>query len=179
MAARGATGLLPQHAALISASAISAAVAAARGYRSVAKKAELGDLGFAESQRQVPTLLTPIWTVHGEIGTYQHRPDQPRVRSGKPVKYETMAGSRMVLDVPPIVRAKLGNPKVPLFVTEGVRKADAAVSHGLSCVGLLGVWNWRGANADRRNGALADWESIPPNEPQAYIPFASHTMTRR
>ena len=43
-------GLLPQHVALLRASAISDAVAAARGYRSVTVKAELTRLGFSERQ---------------------------------------------------------------------------------------------------------------------------------
>jgi hypothetical protein len=37
----------------------------------------------------------------------------------------------MVLDVHPETRDKLGDPSVPLFVTEGIRKGDALVSHGL------------------------------------------------
>jgi uncharacterized protein DUF3854 len=176
--AKTPTGLLPQHAALISASAISAEVAAARGYRSVAKKAELGDLGFVESQRQVPTLLVPIWTVNGEIGSYQHRPDQPRIREGKPVKYETLAGSRMVLDIPPMIHLKLGDPRIPLFLTEGVRKADAAVSRGLCCLALLGVWNWRGTNEYGGKVALADWESIALNGRHLYIAFDSDVMLK-
>ncbi len=36
-----------------------------------------------------------------------------------------------------------------LFITEGARKADAAVSKSLCCVDLLGVWNWRRRSDDR------------------------------
>ena len=59
---------------------------------------------------------------------------------------ETPAKSRMALDVPPTVRHLLGDPNVPLFITEGVKKADALASRGLCAVALLGVWNFRGVN---------------------------------
>ena len=121
--------LLPQHARLLEESGIDPAVARKRGYRSVTTKAELERLGFGRSQRGVPALLVPVWDVWGEVATYQTRPDMPRVgRDGRTVKYETPAGTRMVVDVPPRARQWLGDPGLPLFVIEGARKADAAVS---------------------------------------------------
>ena len=54
-----ATGLLPQHAALIAASAISPEVASARGYRSATSETELADLGFSKAQR-LPGLVFPV-----------------------------------------------------------------------------------------------------------------------
>jgi hypothetical protein len=71
--------LLPQHCELIEGSAISPEVAAERGYRSAQKKVELRSLGFAEKQCLVPAMLVPEWTVHGQNGTNQIRPDQPRI----------------------------------------------------------------------------------------------------
>ena len=122
--------MLTQHQALIAASGISDTVAYARGYRSVEKKSELRALGFSEKQCRVPALLLPIHTVNGEIGTYQIRPDEPRIRDGRPVKYETPHGTRMILDVPPSVLSQLQDPAYPLYITEGVRKADAAAGAG-------------------------------------------------
>jgi len=115
--------LLTQHASLIAASGIAPDVAEARGYRSVTLKNELARLGFSQSQRLVPTLLIPVHTVHGNVGTYQHRPDTPRIVKGKSLKYETPSGSRMVLDVPPAARQWLvsatGRRTVPqVFVGE-------------------------------------------------------------
>ena len=43
----------------------------------------------------------------------------------------------------------------PLF-----RKADAAVSIGLCCIAVLGVWNWRGTSDWGGKTALPDWEMI-------------------
>jgi putative DNA primase/helicase len=178
-AALSAPRLAPQHAALLERSAITPEVVAARGYRTVTIATELRRLGFSGAQARVPALLVPVWTVHGEIGLYQNRPDSPRVRDGKPLKYETPCGARMVLDVPPAAHAALGNPKLPLFVTEGVRKADAAVSVGLCCVALLGVWNWRGSNAHGGKVALPDWESVALNGRAVYIVFDSDIAEKR
>jgi len=36
--------------------------------------------------------------------------------------------------------------RLPLFITEGIPKGDAAVTIGLCCIALLGVWNFRGTN---------------------------------
>ncbi len=165
--------LLPQHSRLMEASAILATVAEARGYRSVHTKAELRRLGFGENQARVPALLIPIWNVRGEIVLYQIRPDEPRIIKGKPIKYETPFGARMVLDVPPPARQWMGDPSHPLFITEGIRKADAAVSKGLACIALLGVWSWRGSNEFGGKAALADWESIALNGRPIYISFDS------
>src|SRR4051794_3009167 len=98
--------LLLRHGRRILNSAISKPVARTRGYRSVTTKAELKRLGFATSQCLVPGLLIPIWNVSGEIATYQWRPDQPRFKNGRPIKYESPYGTTMVLDVHPQVRSQ-------------------------------------------------------------------------
>lgn len=168
--------LLPQHKKLMADSGISPEVADARGYRSVFTKAELRRLGFGEQQCK-PGLLIPIWGVTGAIASYQLRPDTPRIgRRGKPLKYETPRGSRMVLDAHPLIRAQLGDPRVPLIVTEGVRKADSAVSRGLCCISLLGVWSWRGSNEFGGKTALSDWDQIALNGRTVYICFDSDVM---
>nr|MDP9473208.1 DUF3854 domain-containing protein [Chloroflexota bacterium] len=87
-----------------------------------------------------------------------------------------------VLDVPPAARARLGDPATPLFITEGARKADAAVSAGLCCVALLGVWNWRGTNEDGGATALPDWEYVALKGRcggrVVYLAFDSDVMTK-
>ena len=165
--------LLPQHQQLIDESGISAEVALARGYFSAKTKTELADLGFSRSQCAVPALVVPIWNVHGEIANYLVRPDQPRVKDGRTLKYEMPAGSRMVLDVPPTIRDTLGAPSAPLLITEGARKADAAVSAGLSCVSLIGTWAWRGTNEQGGKALLPDFEAVAMNEREIYVGFDS------
>lgn len=161
-------------------SAITPQVANARGYRSVTKKAELGRFGFSDYQRRTPTLLLPVWNVYGEIATYQIRPDDPRIgRDGEAVKYESPGGARMVLDVPPAIREMLKDPSKPLYITEGLRKADAAVSIGLCCVAVLGVYGWRGTNEQGGRAALPCWESIPLAGRMVYLAFDSDITQKR
>jgi hypothetical protein len=171
--------LSPDHLRLLlEESGISSQVVRERGYRTVETKAELKRLGFADSQCNPPGLLVPIYSPIGEIVNYQFRPDQPRITDGKPAKYETPRGSRMTLDVHPFAREKLGDPSVPLFVTEGVKKGDALVSRDLCAICLLGVWNWRGTNEHGGKVALPEWEMIAYDDKQVYIVFDSDVMLK-
>ena len=164
--------------ALEQGSAISPEVIAARGYRTITARTELRRLGFSEAQSRVPALLLPVWGVQAEVVLYQSRPDAPRIRDGKPVKYATPVGAHMALDMPPLVRAKLTNPQVPLFITEGVKKADALASQGCCAVALLGVWNWRGTNEQGGKLALPDWDLIALNGRLVYLCFDSDVMLK-
>jgi hypothetical protein len=159
-------------------SSITPEVIEGRGYRTVKTKAELETLGFGRAQRKVPGLLFPIYGPGGEISLYQFRPDEPRIKNGRPVRYETPGGSRMALDVHPFAREKLGDPSVPLFVTEGIKKGDALVSRGLCAIALIGVWNWRGTNEYGGKTALPEWEYIALNDREVYIVFDSDVMLK-
>ncbi len=179
------TALLPQHEAMLAASAVCADIAAERGYQSITSKAELKRLGFAEQQCGVPTLLVPIHGVYGGIALYHHRPDQPRISAatGKPVKYEFPRGSKMALDVHPRIRSAVRDPSSPLFITEGVKKADAAISAGLCCIAVIGTWNWRGTNEWGGKTVLPDWDGIAFKDTndsprQAYICYDSDVMLK-
>jgi hypothetical protein len=177
------TDLSPDHARLLLDSAVAPHIAAARLYSTVIRASGLERLGFGRSQRNTPAILIPIWNVHGDRATYQARPDTPRVKDGKPLKYETPSGARMALDVPPAGRRDLGDPTIPLFITEGVRKADAAASIGLCCIGVLGVWNWRATNEWGGKTALPDWEMIAFKDANdagraVYIAFDSDATTK-
>jgi hypothetical protein len=135
-------------------------------------------LGFGRAQRNPPGLLLPIHGPAGGIASYQFRPDEPRIKDSKPVKYETPVGSRMVLDVHPFCREKLGDPSIPLFVTEGIKKGDALLSRGLCAVALIGVWNWRGKNGLGGKTALSEWDYVALNGRRVYIVFDSDVMLK-
>jgi hypothetical protein len=168
------------HADILRESAISPEVARERGYVSVDTKRRLEGPGFGAYQRRTPGLLIPVHNVTGSVALYQYKPDAPRVtRKGTTVKYETPGGSRMVLDVPPRERARIGDPHVPLWITEGIKKADSAVSAGLCCVAQLGVTAFRGTNEHGGKVALADWESVALNGRLVYIAFDSDVMLKR
>jgi hypothetical protein len=167
-----------EHQRMLQGSGISLEVVKTRRYRSVETKSELRRLGFADAQCNTPGMLVPIYSPAGEVVNYQFRPDRPRIRDGKPVKYETPRGSQMSLDVHPFAREKLGDPSVPLWITEGVKKGDALASRGLCVVALLGVWSWRGTNEQGGKTALPEWEHIALNDRKVYIVFDSDVMLK-
>ena len=171
---------LAHHAELLARSAIADDVAAERGYWSATEPRQLERWFSSPAQRRlVPALVIPTFDTRGEVAFCQLRPDAPRVVDGKTRKYEIPRGARMVVDVPPRVRPVLGNPNVPLVITEGARKADAAVSVGLHAVDLVGVWTWRGRNDDGGLTALPDFEQIAFNGRVIYLAFDSDAMAKR
>ena len=173
------TALLDHHAQLLHASGISDAVAHERGYWSATSRKQLERL-FGETQRGlVPALVIPTFDVRGEVCFSQLRPDDPRTVKGRIRKYEMPYGARMAVDVPPAVRGVLGDPKVPLVVTEGARKADSAVSAGLCAIDLVGVWTWRGRNEHDGLTALPDFEYIALKDREVFLGFDSDAMTKR
>lgn len=172
------SALFPQHADKLAASAIDPAVAAERGYVSADTRAQLERYGFGPAQRRPPALIIPLHGVTGALVGHQLRPDEPRMVGGRTAKYETKLGQPMVLDVPPRVQPHLGDPARPLVFTEGPLKADAAVSAGLDCVALLGVWSWRGTNGDGGKTALPDFEYVALNDRQVYVAFDSDAMLK-
>ena len=150
----------PEHLTMLQNSAINEDVIRSRGYRTIANVQDLKELGFSPSQFRVPGLLLPLHTTDGKIGLYVYRPDNPRVFEDKKkgrnpdgtypnkvIKYEIPKGAGIRLDCPPICRLQLGDPSVPLWITEGQKKADALASKGLCAIALLGVWNFKGKNA--------------------------------
>jgi hypothetical protein len=171
-------GVFRNHADMLRSSAIAEDVAAERGYLSVDTKRRLDWAGFKHYQQRPPGLLIPVHDTSGAVALWQYRPDRPRESGqGKLVKYETPGGSRMTLDVPPRVRPQLGDPKVPLWITEGIKKADAAVTAGLCCVALLGVWNWKGTNTLGGKTALPAWHDVALNGRRVYVAYDSDVMT--
>jgi hypothetical protein len=136
-------------------------------------KGQLESLGFDPPQRRVPAMVIPIRDVRGDIATHQIRPDEPRTLRGKVLKYETVRGSKLALDVPPGARPSLEDAQIPLIVTEGPLKADSAVGKGLCCVALLGVWGFK------QPGVLAAWDHIPLKGREIVLVFDSDATTKR
>ncbi len=171
--------LLPQHHSQLLDSGISLEVAAERGYHSVTTKVGISALGFATSQQLPPALVIPLWSVDKEIALNQLRPDDPRHSAeGRVVKYETPKKAGLRLDIHPRMQGFLGDPERPLFITEGVKKVDAATTADLCCIGLLGVSGWRGRNQDDGITALADWEHVHLKGRLIYVVFDSDVMTK-
>ena len=134
---------------------------------------------FADWQHR-PGLVFPIRDTTGTIAAWQLKADGPRLsRKGKPIKYDTAIGSQQCIDVPIRSRPYLGDPAVPLWVTEGAKKCDSALSHGVRCiVGLQGVYGWRGTNEHGGKTALPDWEDIALNGRDVVLAFDSDVMSK-
>jgi hypothetical protein len=62
------------------------------------------------------------------------------------------------------------DPSIPLLITEGTRKADAAVSIGICAISLMGVSAWH------RNPS---WNDIPIKTRTVYIAFDSDALQKR
>ncbi len=172
------TELLPHDAELLAASAISKEVIAERGYYTAVRKSQLEGLGFKRGQCVVPALVIPIRDSKGQLVTYQTRPHWPRIddRTGRPVKYETPATVPPALDVPARVAEQLRSPAAPLWITEGARKADSAVSAGMVCISVPGVWSWvKRLNGDART-VLPDLVRVGFHERKVILAFDSDVM---
>ena len=171
-------------------SGISEEVIAARGYRTVTDEKELIPLGFSNAQRRAPGLLIPGYGPDGGNSFYTFRPDFARIienrRKRGPdgeykqrvIKYETPAGSSLRLDCPPACLAQIKDSNSPLWITEGVKKADALASRGLCAVSLYGVFGFKGKNEFGGVTWLADWDYVALKGRDARIVFDSDVMQK-
>ena len=156
--------LSDDHLAILAKSGITPEYAALRGYETITDCRRLAKLKIVKAARdRVPGLLVPLLDIRGSTRGYQYRPDQPRLREGKFVKYETPWKQANGLDIPPGVGPMLADPTVPLWITEGAKKADCGALHGLCIVDLPGVWSFIHTNASGGKTAIPDWYDIALN----------------
>ena len=178
--------LAPHHRDALRRSAISDDVIDARGYTTLmrtdtdlAPRERLRRAGFPKQLWDVPQrfpgLYIPLYGPNGQLASCQYRPDSPRMNDqGKPRKYEAPSGRPSVLDVHPRNYAKLADPTVPLWITEGVKKGDALTTAGQCAISLSGVYNWRS-----RHGTLGDWEEVYLRGRTVCVCFDSDARTNR
>src|SRR5262249_54509733 len=133
-----------------------------------------------------PGLLIPMYRATGELVSAQFKPRSPATdRKGRTMKYASAKGRPAVVDVHPRWSRDLGGDdpglvpyirdvNTPLYITEGVKKADSLTSRGWCTVALQGVYNWRSTY-----GSLGDWEDIPLRGRRVIIVFDSDALTNR
>ena len=157
--------LLPHHLDHLINSAISIEFIRQRGYQTIEDRKHLEAIGFKKQQCRVPGILIPIYGVNGDgIVSYQFRPDSPRLNNrGKPIKYETPAGTINRIDCPLSCHEKLADPSEILYITEGLKKADAIASQGVCVVAITGVWNWKAKNRFGGTTISPDFDHIALN----------------
>lgn len=167
--------LLQHHLEHLKASGISNEVIHERGYRSVLGKTPLKEAGFSTRQQRPPGILIPLHGVDGSLLPPQYKPDYPRkdAKRERPIKYENSLGSSIRLDIPPRCQGQLGDPIIPIWFTEGGKKADALATQGACAVNLSSVWGFKGRNALGGVTILADFDYIALAEREAYICYDS------
>ena len=162
-------------------SGITPEIIEARGYKSVDPDSPELE-AFGKSQR-ASGLLIPGWDVWGQRLPGQIRPDMPRViRKGSKdvtLKYESPQGSRAYLDVHPSIRDRVRKSNEVLVITEGCKKADAAIANGMLCTALLGVWGWRGKQNGNATAAIPDFDAIPLRGRIVLLAFDSDVVEKR
>lgn len=121
-----------------------------------------------------PGLFIPMYRVTGERIGAQFKPGVPQPHGDKTVKYATPVATKPRLDVPPTVANSARVVTTPLWITEGVKKADSLASQGITAIALSGVYNWRS-----RLGTLGDWEDIPLKGRTVVICFDSDARHNR
>jgi putative DNA primase/helicase len=164
---------------LQTASSIDPDVIKERGYVTVGRpKAGLLDEYGRDTRERLRTLGFPSWAIRedyyfpglhipqytpagvcyaGQFKPFRAVPG----RDGKPQRYASAKGPSR-LDVHPRWSTGGGELVPPirdvsrrLWITEGVKKADALTSRGQVTVALAGVYNWRNVHA-----SLGDWEDV-------------------
>jgi hypothetical protein len=166
---------------LVDESGIAPAVVAERRYRSLrhADAGQLRRLGFTQRGLSVPGLLVPVWAPDGAGGRYQYRPEAGwRHADGKVAKYVSPPRTAPCLDVPPRCRERIRDADVPLYLTEGAKKADAAASRGLCALALAGVWNWVGRNEYGAVTSLPEWRDVALTGRLIYVVFDSDAVAK-
>ena len=134
------------HAAMLESSGISPDVITARAFRTISDKSVLESLGFQPWQARVPALLVPLRDRNEHVAAIQIRPDRPRLdKSGKAVRYDSPMGTAHRVDFPSGL--PLPGPGGEIWITEGVKKADALASRRIFCLALTGVDTWSGTEA--------------------------------
>lgn len=187
-----ALSLAPQHRAMLAASAISDAIIAERGYTSIPPGAvkDAQGLGATHGEKTLRLVLHqgalafPVRRCgQDNPSAWVLRPDQPRTnKRGKAVKYEYPSSTPNMLDVLPRYRPALGDPSIPLWITEGAKKADALASafgDAIVPASINGVYGWRGTNERGGKMALPDMEMVALNGREVVLAFDSDVKTNQ
>ena len=156
-------------------SAITPEVAEARGYRTIRNRREVPD-EFPPWQRRLG-LLCPTYSPDGETTGHQLKPRKRiRRKSKEGPKYETPHGSRITLDVSPLMMGEVRRGSGDLWITEGVKKTDSLTSRGLATVGVIGVWNFA-VPGSKSAIPLPCWSHVRLRGRRVFVCYDANTRT--
>src|SRR5262249_54342685 len=133
------------------------------GFSSVAKVETIRErLGWKQYGGELGPCLQIRYRNCDKDGTwsdyYRLKPDRPRRRNpdddedADGIKYEAKKGSTNRAYFPQNTVKVLNDPKVPLLIVEGEKKAEKADQEGFPTIGLLGVDGWSKRRDKDANG---------------------------
>ena len=155
-----------------------------------------------KGNRDCTGILIPYyWPGERSPHTYRLRRDKPEMRRGRDGKtrpsgkYLAPLGDRNRLYIPPgVTLEQLNDPKIPIVLVEGEKKALALwrlANHGTGSplfipIAISGVWNWRGKIGRTGGpkgesldviGPIADLSRIPWDGRTVFIVFDANVHT--
>ncbi len=170
----GEQALFPKHALILGKAGITDEITEGRPYYSLTCETRsrlMRDWKFTASQLEGGGFVIERYHPTGEAAPPQVRHDAPRRGpDGSLCKYDSPKGSGGVIDVHPLIREKVMDPSVPLWIPESVKGEDALASVGLAAVGFQGVWGW-----SKGKRPSPDWRHIPLEEREVILAFDSDT----
>lgn len=139
----------------------------------------INQLGFGHIEP--PALALPILPPgrkEPDLNDVIIKPDRPRKdRNGRPIKYETRPHAQNRIHVPFRCDDLIADATVPLWITEGQKKAAKAAQEGLPCIALPGVWNWLSRISSDVSIPLPDFDLIEFQRREVYVVFDSDSAT--
>ena len=147
-------------------------VAAERGYYTARRRSEVPEI--LKGYQRKPGLVLPTFSPDSVTRGCQTKPDNPRKdKKGKTLKYETPGDSRAILDVHLRMLKEVRFGTGDLWITEGIKKADALTSRGLPTIGLIGVWNFQ-----RGGEMLPCWDYVNLRGRRVYVVYDNDVMVK-
>ena len=92
----------------------------------------------------------------------RYRPPLPKNKDGKDQRYNTPFKAGNHCYIPAHTHAALtGDPDLPLYLTEGEKKAAKADKSGFPVIGLTGIWNWLDSAPNRKTDKGSNYAVHP------------------
>jgi len=167
---RRESSLLPHHVAEFAASGVPKELALRAGIRSVTAE---------EAKKMVGFPIGPGWAApHGHPDDNDKawcvKPDSPyEFANGRKAKYVWPKDTPNKLFFPPGVENVLHDPKIPLLITEGVKKSLCALAHGHWVLSVVGCWNWQ-----KKREVIPDLKRLNVQQRLIYIVYDSDAATK-
>lgn len=120
----------------------------------------------------------PYFGLDGELSGYSRY----RLHHDEDPKYLQLKGQKSHFYFPPFMNWEsiALDPQVPIYITEGERKAAKACVMDLPCLGLAGVWNWCVKQDDNYQKKIIqpikDFQLLEWNGRKTYIVFDSDSI---